>query len=140
MRNDVRRGSIGSRACLLLCLMLPPLFAGGANVSSARSEVRGVVVTVTPLSVTPNAKRWSFQVELDAQTPSLNDNFERDVTLTAADGRLLKPLSWEGGPPGGRHRKVIVHFPPPLPAPQTVELRMHRPDEPLTRVFRFRLQ
>jgi hypothetical protein len=121
----------------LLSLLILTSVAGAAAPSAAKIEMRGVTVSVTPVSLAPDAKRWSFNIELDTHTQPLNDDIERTVTLTASDGRLLKPLSWEGAGPGGHHRKVIVHFAPPSPRPATVEVRMHREGEDLARVFRF---
>lgn len=121
----------------LLSLVMLTFAAGAAELSTAKSEVRGVTVSVTPVNVAPDAKRWSFKIVLDTHTQPLNDDIEGTVTLTASDGRPLKPLSWEGAAPGGHHREVVVHFAPPSPPPVTVELRMHRASEPLARVFRF---
>jgi hypothetical protein len=128
------------RLLLLLAVILLASTAQAAELSTAKSELRGVTVSVTPVSVAPEAKRWSFNIVLDTHTQALNDDIEKIVTLTGSDGRPLKPLSWEGDAPGGHHRKVVVHFAPPAPAPANVELRVHREGEALARVFRFRLQ
>ena len=124
-------------ASLFMSLLLAALSVGAAELPAAKSEVRGVTVSVTPVNLAPDAKRWSFSIVLDTHTQPLNDDIERTVTLTAADGRPLKPLSWEGAAPGGHHRKVVVHFAPPSPPPATVELRMQREGESMARVFRF---
>ena len=121
----------------LLPVVMLSFAAGAAELSTAKSEVRGVTVSVTPVSIAPDAKRWSFSIVLDTHTQPLNDDIEQTVTLTASDGRMLKPLSWEGAAPGGHHRKVLVHFATPAPPPAIVELRIHRAGEPLARVFRF---
>lgn len=121
----------------LLALVMLTSAANAAEFSPAKLEVREVTVTVTPVSLGPDAKRWSFNIVFDTHTQPLNDDIERTVTLTASDGRPIRPLSWEGAGPGGHHRKVIVHFAAPSPPPATVELRMHREGEALARVFRF---
>ena len=127
------------KPCVIALLSLAMLAypAGAADLPTAKSEVRGVTVSVTPVSLAPDAKRWSFSIVLDTHTQPLNDDIERTVTLSASDGRPLKPLSWEGAAPGGHHRKVVVHFAPPSPPPSMVELRVHREGEPMARVFRF---
>ena len=132
-------GSRTVAAAFLAVLLLtsPP---ASAEPSPATSTVKEVTVTVTPLSFAHDAKQWSFRIEFDTHTQRLSDDIAHTVTLTAADGQPLKPLTWEGTAPGGHHRAGVVHFERPSPPPQTLELKMQREGESLTRTFRWRLQ
>jgi hypothetical protein len=130
-------GIVAAAFLAVLLVASPP--SSSAEPAAATSTVNEVTVTVTPLSFDRDAKHWSFRIEFDTHTQSLNDDIVHTVTLTAADGRPLKPLAWEGAAPGGHHRTGVVHFARPSPPPQTLEVRMHREGESLARAFRWRL-
>ena len=123
---------------LAVLLLAPP--PSSAEPSSATSTANEVTVTVTPLAFARDAERWTFRIEFDSHTQRLNDDIAHTVTLTAADGRPLHPLAWEGAAPGGHHRVGVVHFARPSPPPQALEVRMHREGESLSRTFRWQLQ
>lgn len=110
-----------------------------AGLAPQTSKALGVTVTVTPLSLSNEAKSWDFEITLESHTQTLNDDLIGSSILIG-DGRQSTPQGWEGAPPGGHHRKGLLRYKPISPAPQSLELRIQRTGEPIPRSFRWRLK
>ena len=107
------------------------------TMATQSSSDRGVTFKATPKSIDASGSRWEFIVALDTHGAGLNDDLTQSATLTTNDGRTLKPASWIGSAPGGRHREGVLAFELPAPRPTTVELRIERPGESAPRTFRW---
>jgi hypothetical protein len=66
-------------------------------------------VRVVPRKPLPGAVR-KFQVAMDTRTKQLNDDLTKTAALVDDGGRRYLPLSWQGDPPGGHHRKGVLQF------------------------------
>lgn len=110
---------------------------GSGSMATQSSMDWGVTVKVTPKSIDAPGSRWEFDIALDTHGAGLNDDLTQSATLTTNDGRTLKPVSWIGSAPGGKHRQGVLAFEVPAPRPTTVELRIERPGESAVRTFRW---
>jgi len=103
------------------------------------SNEREIKVTAT-LQKTPNeAKTWDFDVVMETHTKALNDDLVKS-SLLIADGKQYLPLSWEGAPPGGHHRKGQLHFKAIAPQPRSVELQVRLAGDTSPRSFKWLLK
>ena len=92
------------------------------NIYSAQiSSDEEIDVETTP-SVSSDKKTWSFQITLTTHSGSLDEDLVELTTLESNDGEMLKPLNWEGSPPGGHHREGNLIFPPFSKIPKSVTL------------------
>lgn len=98
------------------------------------SNERGIKVTVAPQAVA--AATWDFEVALESHTQSLNDDLARSSILVA-DGKQYLPLSWEGAPPGGHHRKGLLRFKMIVPQPGSIELQLRFAGDAAPRSFKW---
>ncbi len=103
------------------------------------SQQGAVTITVAPHGVSAKATTWDFDVKLETHTQALDDDLTKSATLLA-DGKSYRPLSWEGSPPGGHHRKGVLRFPAITPLPAAVELQIQRSGETVPRTFRWPLK
>ena len=103
------------------------------------SSDQGVTVKVTPKLIGLIDNRWEFSIALDTHGAGLSDDLTQSATLTTSDGRTIKPASWTGAAPGGKHREGVLAFEMPAPRPATIELRISRPGESAPRTFRWQL-
>lgn len=138
-RHQRRFVSGAALAALALATLPLALMAQAApDVPSTQSSTeRGVTVKVTPKSVGSADSRWEFAIVLDTHVSDLNDDLLQSTTLSAADGRTLKPAAWAGAAAGGHHREGVLSFDVPAPRPTVIELRMVRPGESAPRTFRW---
>ncbi len=120
-------------SCLILAAGLIPL-GHAAGLAAQTSDAAGVKVTVTPPNFSMTA--WDFEVTLETHTRNLKDDLARSSTLIA-DGKRYPPLSWDGAPGGGHHRKGRLRFTAAEPRPQSVELRITLNGETAPRTFRW---
>lgn len=74
---------------------------------------------------------------LDTHSQDLSDDLVATAVLVDPAGRETRPTAWEGAGPGSHHREGVLKFPALKPAPEAVELRIHRTVEPASRVFKF---
>lgn len=139
--------TIRTLAATLLLASLYPWMAQGVAASAAKkaglapqaSKAYGVTITVTPLSLSGEAKTWDFETTLESHTQALNDDLVGSSILIG-DGKQATPLGWEGAPPGGHHRKGLLRYTPISPMPRSLELRIQRSGEPIPRSFRWQLK
>ena len=123
------------------------LFAAAHAASSAlaaptlppqTTSASGVTVKATPQSLSD--KSWDFEIAFDTHSQAPNDDLMKAAELIADGGARFQPISWQGDPPGGHHRKGVLRFKPISPAPQSIELRIMRSDEVQPRSFRWQLK
>lgn len=127
-------------ALVALALFLPwEGSALAADLAAQTSNAGGVKVTVTLRKFTSASKTIDFAVALETHTHPLNEALE-NVSVLIADGRQYPPLSWEGTPPGGHHRKGVLHFKALDPMPVEVELQIGLAGDNATRTFKWTLQ
>lgn len=103
------------------------------------SNEGGVKVTVTPPRIPDKAKTWDFQVTLETHTRGLGDDLVTS-SLLIVDGKQHQPVSWEGAPPGGHHRKGLLRFKVISPQPQAMELQIHLAGDASPRKFKWLLK
>jgi len=103
------------------------------------SNEREIKVTATLQNIPNVAKTWDFQVVLETHTKALNDDMAKSAVLIA-DGKQYQPLSWEGAPPGGHHRKGMLRFKAIAPPPASVELQIRLAGDPSPRSFKWLLK
>jgi hypothetical protein len=107
--------------------------------SAQVSNERQIKITATLQNIPKDAKTWDFDVSLETHTHALSDGLENSSVLIA-DGKKYKPLSWDGSPPGGHHRKGTLHFKSIDPLPATVELQIRLIGDPSPRSFKWQLK
>lgn len=138
-------------ATLAVPLAHPPGEAVGAGAAYAaqpeatpglkpqKNSQGAVTVTVAPLDLSPGAKAWSFEVELNTHVAELAQDLAAVSVLTDASGGKYQPIAWEGDPPGGHHRKGVLKFKPITPRPQSISLKIRDMGGPGERVFTWSL-
>lgn len=100
---------------------------------------RGIKVTAALQNIPSGAKTWDFLVTLESHTQDLSDDLSKSSMLIA-DGKQYTPLGWEGAPPGGHHRKGILHFKAISPQPASVELQIDLAGDRAARSFKWLLK
>jgi len=149
-RMDPLRSMVPAAAALVLALhggaalAAPPPAAASmpmmtTPLTEQSTEAGGVTVTVKPLDVAADAKRWSFRVSLRAARGALRDDLLRTAyLLNRAAGTQEAPLAWQADA-AGAGRTGTLSFKPVSPLPAAVELRIQRVGEKAPRVFRWDL-
>jgi len=113
--------------------------AGAAELEARTSEAAGVRVEVTPRPADSSATVWEFEVVMDTHTKPLDTDLAQAAVLTDDGGARYEPVSWQGDPPGGHHRKGTLQFPLPAGKPKAVELTLKDIGGVNERVFRWEL-
>ena len=103
------------------------------------SNEREIKVTATLQKTPSEARTWDFEVVMETHTKALNDDLAKS-SLLIADGKQYLPLSWEGAPPGGHHRKGKLRFKAIAPPPAAVELQIRLAGDPSPRSFKWLLK
>lgn len=103
------------------------------------SNKREIKVTATLQKTPSEAKTWDFEVVMETHTKALNDDLAKSSVLIA-DGKQYLPLSWEGAPPGGHHRKGKLRFKAIAPPPASVELQIRLAGDASPRSFKWLLK
>lgn len=114
----------------------PPVAAAGMEHAAQTSNERGIKVTVVRQNQA--AKTLDFEVTLETHTQPLSDDLAK-AALLIADGKQYQPLSWEGAPPGGHHRKGVLRFEPIAPQPRSMELQIRLSGDASPRSFKWSL-
>lgn len=99
------------------------------------SRANSVTVTVTPPNTGAEAGTWNFKVVLDTHSQDLQDDLLKSAALVDDSGNELRPIAWQGSPPGGHHREGLLQFNAPEPRPARITLRLQRPNELEPRTF-----
>lgn len=103
------------------------------------SNEREIKVTATLQTFPNEAKTWDFEVVLETHTQALSDDLAKSSVLIAGRKQYM-PLGWEGAPPGGHHRKGVLHFKAIAPLPASVELQLRLAGDPSPRSFKWLLK
>jgi len=135
MTSTLTRGLIGS---LIVLGALTSTSAGELPEQTSRAE--GVTVRAKPVVVPENAKTWSFSLTFDTHSGELADDPLRSAVLVGPGAVQTAASDWKGDPPGGHHRKGVVHFPAITPLPDVIDLVLQRPGESAPRRFRWTLR
>ena len=122
------------------CMMLAAVQAAqSVELETLTNSDGAVTVKVTPMNISPEAESWDFGVVLSTHSVALDQDMRRAVVLMDAAGAPRQPLSWEGDPPGGHHRKGVLRFQPLAGIPEYLDLRIKSIGGVSERVFRWRL-
>ncbi len=103
------------------------------------SNERGIKATVILYHIPKQAKTWDFEVTLESHTQALNDDLAK-ASVLLVDGKQYLPLGWEGVPPGGHHRRGLLHFKAVAPQPASIELQIRLAGDPSPRSFKWKLK
>jgi len=80
------------------------------DLSAETNTQNYVAVEVQPVQFTPYAPS-TFKIALNTHQGSLAYDLTKIATLVCDKGTELKPIRWEGTPPGGHHRFGTLVFP-----------------------------
>ncbi|MBI4937030.1 MAG: hypothetical protein HY846_02200 [Nitrosomonadales bacterium] len=107
--------------------------------ASQVNNEREIKVTATLQKIPNKAKTWDFEVVMETHTKALNDDLVKS-SLLIVEGKQNLPLSWEGAPPGGHHRKGKLRFKAVAPQPVAMELQIRLAEDPFPRSFKWLLK
>jgi len=80
------------------------------DLSPRYSDAGRVSVEVQPLTPPNDEGVWDFGVALNTHSVDLDYDLT-DVAVLRCDRREeYRPLSWDGSPPGGHHRRGVLSF------------------------------
>lgn len=113
--------------------------AAEAGYAPQVSNVREIKVTAALQAIPSAAKTWDFEMTLESHTHALSDDLTKSTVLIAG-GKQHTPLSWEGAPPGGHHRKGRLHFKAITPQPASVDLQIRLSGDSSPRSFKWLLK
>ena len=103
------------------------------------SNEREIKVTAIFQKTPSEAQTWDFEVVMETHTKALNDDLAQS-SLLIADSKQYLPLSWEGAPPGGHHRKGKLRFKAIAPPLASVELQISLAGDASPRIFKWLLK
>jgi hypothetical protein len=126
-------------AATIIFPFAPGLTAAETGYAPQISNEREIKVTVTPQNLSRQASAWEFEVILETHTQALSDDLARSSVLIS-DGTKYLPMTWEGAPPGGHHRKGLLRFRAIVPPPQSLELQLRLANDPSPRSFKWLLK
>jgi hypothetical protein len=124
---------------LMALLVLASPNGAAADTKPQTNREGGVTVKATPLSISRQAARWDFELEISTHAVPLEQDMVRAAVVIDGAGNAQPPLAWDGDGPGGHHRKGVLRFLPPEDRPEFVELRIRGIGGVDERVFRWRL-
>ncbi|MGB3921794.1 MAG: hypothetical protein WBL19_00725 [Minisyncoccia bacterium] len=93
------------------------------NWESKTDEQANVVVIITPIDISPQAKEWRFNIVMDTHSVELDQDLTKFAVLIDNRGKEYKPINWEGSV-GGHHREGVLTFNQIIPTPESVELKI----------------
>lgn len=96
-----------------------------------------ITIQVTPQELSSSS--WDFEIVLDTHSNSLDQDLVVNSILIGEDGGEYQPISWNGDPPGGHHRKGVLKFNPISPIPSSIELKIYQIGTDGEKVFRWEL-
>ncbi|MBI4059220.1 hypothetical protein HY404_03195 [Candidatus Microgenomates bacterium] len=116
----------------------PPPDTGSNIILAVKENSEGpVTVTVAPHGWENGVNTWDFDITLDTHSEELNTDLVAMSLLMDDQGKVFKPLSWEGDPPGGHHRRGILKFKTISPRPKSIELKIKNVGGVTERSFRW---
>ncbi len=95
--------------------------ATAAEVQTKTNSEGGMTVDVTPQRNADGL--WQFDVAMNNHVQDVTQDMVAVSSLTDASGRIVRPASWEGDPPGGHHRHGILKFGPAATSPKSLTIR-----------------
>lgn len=95
-----------------------------ATLESRTDDQLAVTVIVTPKDVSPQSKEWIFGVVMNNHAIELDQDLVKNTILIDDQGKVYKPLRWEGGEPGGHHREGTLFFKSITSNPKSFELKI----------------
>ncbi len=137
-----RREFIGLAGSALALGALPFLAAPSTAASALAersSDVNGVRVVVTPKRADA-AAGWTFDVVMDTHSQPLDADLTKTSVLIDDGGRRYVPLSWQGDPPGGHHRKGALRFATESADIKSFELQIEGVGGPSKRTFQWTIK
>lgn len=93
-----------------------------------------ITIQVTPQELSSS---WDFEIILDAHSGSLDQDLVTSSILVGDDGGEYPPISWDGDPSGGHHRKGVLKFKPIIPNPSSIELKIYQLGTDNEKIFRW---
>ncbi len=82
-----------------------------------------VTVTITPVDISSQSKKWKFDIVMDTHSVELDQDMTKIAVLIDDQGKEYKPLGWNG-PVGGHHREGVLMFNQIMPIPKSLELKI----------------
>lgn len=120
--------------------VLPLVAPAQAGTLPSRENNAGMVmVTATPLDVSPSAKEWRFSVRLNTHVSPLTQDLATVSTLSGNKGTAEAPTAWQGDPPGGHHRRGVLVFRAISPMPGSITLTIRQVGSVAERSFTWKL-
>src|SRR3989338_3825017 len=111
---------------LVIALINNISISSKSGLETKESSAGSVSVAVMPRSLEESSATWDFEIKLNTHSEELSEDLVIVSELVDDQGRVHKPISWEGDPPGGHHRQGVLKFKPILPRPKSIELKMSK--------------
>ena len=96
---------------------------GAPALAAISNDAGGVRVVITPKAIAAGSV-WEFEVTMDTHSKPLDSDLTKAAVIVDDSGRHYIPLTWQGDPPGGHHRKGILRFPTPSEPIKSFELQI----------------
>jgi hypothetical protein len=122
-RRSILTFAIGA----IFIILSPPLAiaqSAGSTALPARSNSDGGVQVVVKPKIIAAGSAWEFDVTMSTHTTPLTNDLSKTAVLIDGGGRRYQPLSWQGDPPGGHHRKGVLRFPEPATQAKSFEIQI----------------
>lgn len=97
---------------------------GNQNTPLPSNNEESVTITVTPRPWQNGSSTWDFEVALNTHSEELKIDLVTAAELIDDRGQSYRPLSWEGSPPGGHHRRGVLKFKASAYQPKSLELKI----------------
>lgn len=134
---DHRRVLHAGLVFVAFSLALSGVSAAPTALPSSENDQGKVNVTVTP--TLSDSGSWQFAVQFNTHVAPITQDIVAVSVLTDDKGNEEKPLSWQGDPPGGHHRKGVLLFKPFDPRPSAVTLKIREVGSVAERAFTWKL-
>ncbi len=83
----------------------------GQNLESKTDDQSAVVITVTPIDISPKLGEWKFDVVISTHSVELDQDLMKVAVILDDQGKEYMPIGWNG-PVGGHHMSGILKFVP----------------------------
>jgi len=138
-RRSILTFAIGAISIILAPPLANAQSADGAALPARSNSDGGVQIVVKPKSIAPGAP-WDFDVAMNTHTKPLTDDLNKAAVLIDGSGQRHQPISWQGDPPGGHHRKGFLRFPAPPTQIESFEIQILGVGGVNTRVFQWTMK
>ncbi|MFC1863215.1 hypothetical protein ACFL1Z_04595 [Thermodesulfobacteriota bacterium] len=105
---------------------------------SITNRGKGVTVDARPVQLA-KGKQIQFQVRINTHAVELDQDMVAVSELKDDEGKIYKPINWQGSPPGGHHRKGVLEFPILEGSPGSVALIIRDIANVSKRVFEWKI-